>query len=659
MSETLTIDDKVLKEIIGSLYYPAPYEFAVLPADILGSIYERFLGKIIRMTGVHRVRVEEKPEVRKAGGVYYTPQYIVNYIVENTIGALLQNKTPKTLKNFRIVDPACGSGSFLINAYQYLLDWHLREYVKAPDQYKKQCVKTGERNGTAVYKLSINERKRILTGHIFGVDIDAQAVEVTKLSLLLKALEGLNEQEIQKELFNERVLPDLSRNIKCGNSLIGTGIYAQGTLGLSDDDQYRINAFDWEREFADVFKDGGFDAVIGNPPYGASFSRVEQEYMKNMYRIPNYQYDSYLFFIEKATKLLCNDGYLGFIIPNTWLLNLTAIELRKYIFANIRIEIIEHFMNKVFKDAVVDTEIIIFRNNIPKDNKIQINACNHDTVVSSQQIYQKKLIELNGNPYNIFDKSEYTPLKEKMKLLPKLDSVCKITQGTKPFQVGKGKPPQTKKIVNEKPYVSDKQIDNSFFPLLRGSMMNRYTITWNNDYWIKFGDWLAEPRYSASYELPKIIIRQTGDSLVATYDNEKFIVRDNLYTIVNISEVNISLKYLLGIIDSRFLNWYYQNIINNERGEALAQVKRGHLAILPIPFLDLTKKSDKAAHDKLVSLVDQMLALKKKEQAETVPQTKTMIARQIQAVDTQIDAQVYELYSLTEEEIKVVEGEGG
>ncbi|MDR3131329.1 MAG: N-6 DNA methylase, partial [Treponema sp.] len=200
ISGTLIIDDKVLKEIIGSLYYPAPYEFAVLPADILGSIYERFLGKIIRMTGAHRAKVEEKPEVRRAGGVYYTPRYIVNYIVENTIGALLQNKTPGTLKNFRAADPACGSGSFLIGAYQYLLDWYLREYTKAPERYKKQCIKTGGRNGADVYKLSVNERKRILTAHIFGVDIDAQAVEVTKLSLLLKALEGMNEQEIQKEL---------------------------------------------------------------------------------------------------------------------------------------------------------------------------------------------------------------------------------------------------------------------------------------------------------------------------------------------------------------------------------------------------------------------------------------------------------------------------
>ncbi|MDR3200154.1 MAG: N-6 DNA methylase, partial [Spirochaetales bacterium] len=197
----LKIGDKTLKTIIKSLYDPAPYVFSVMPADILGSIYERFLGNVIRMTSEHRVKIEPKPEVKKAGGVYYTPQYIVDYIVGHTVGAHLQDKIPAAIKKFHVVDPACGSGSFLINAYQHLLDWYFTEYLKEPEKYKKQLVKTGVTD----WKLSIQERKRILIDHIFGVDIDTQAVEVTKLSLLLKALEGLNSQEIQKELFHERV----------------------------------------------------------------------------------------------------------------------------------------------------------------------------------------------------------------------------------------------------------------------------------------------------------------------------------------------------------------------------------------------------------------------------------------------------------------------
>jgi hypothetical protein len=144
--------------------------------------------------------------------------------------------------------------------------------------------------------------------------------------------------------------------------------------------------------------------------------------------------------------------------------------------------------------------------------------------------------------------------------------------------------------------------------------------------------------------------------LIAAYDKDKFIVRDNLYTIVNISNSDLSLKYILGIINSGFLNWYYQNIINNEKGEALAQVKRGHLAVLPIPVLDLSKKVDKNKHDHLVSLVGQMLELKQKEDTEPNQQLKTVIARQIEGIDKAIDETVFGLYNLTEEEIKLVVG---
>ena len=183
-----------------------------------------------------------------------------------------------------------------------------------------------------------------------------------------------------------------------------------------------------------------------------------------------------------------------------------------------------------------------------------------------------------------------------------LERLAVVTQGTKPFQVGKGTPPQTRKTVDEKPYVSDRKRNSSFRPLLRGSLMNRYTILWRRDYWISFGDWLAEPRYSANYDAAeKIAIRQTGDSLVATLDRKQFVVRDNLYTIVPRHQ-DCNLRYLLGIINSRPLNWFYQNIINPEKGEALAQVKRGHIAELPIP------EASKLQRNRMVTLVDAMLA---------------------------------------------------
>jgi hypothetical protein len=202
---SLVIDDKVLKDIISNLYYPkSPYAFLYIPSDILGQVYERFLGKVIRLTNGHQAKVEEKPEVRKAGGVYYTPTYIVEYIVKNTVGKLVENKSPKDIASLKIVDPACGSGTFLLGAYQFLLDWHLNWYSEnEPEKAEKNkaIVKIGDG-----YRLTTAKKKEILLNNIHGVDIDAQAVEVTKLSLLLKVLENASGQ---LGLGLERVLPDL------------------------------------------------------------------------------------------------------------------------------------------------------------------------------------------------------------------------------------------------------------------------------------------------------------------------------------------------------------------------------------------------------------------------------------------------------------------
>ncbi len=291
LTPDIKIDDDVLKGIIDSLYYPkSPYEFSVLGADILGNVYEQFLGKVIKLTPSHQAKVEEKPEVKKAGGVYYTPEYIVEYIVQNTVGRLLKGDhspsplagegrgegkkggksalTHKDISHLRILDPACGSGSFLIGAYQYLLNYHLKWYTENnPEKYAKGKFPAVYRSEGG-WRLTTQEKKRILLNNIFGVDIDRQAVEVTKLSLLLKVLEDENRETIGKNLllFRERVLPNLDSNIKCGNSLIGSDFYSNSLPLLSshqgrgkspsplagegwgegDDLNRKINPFDWQ-----------------------------------------------------------------------------------------------------------------------------------------------------------------------------------------------------------------------------------------------------------------------------------------------------------------------------------------------------------------------------------------------------------------------------
>ncbi|MBS1655976.1 MAG: N-6 DNA methylase, partial [Bacteroidetes bacterium] len=272
LSKTISIDNKVIKTIINELYYPiSPYEFSVLSVEILGSAYEQFLGKQIKLTAGHRAAIEEKPEVRKAGGVYYTPQYIVDYIVQHTVGTLCAGKTPEQVAKLRITDPACGSGSFLLGAYQYLLHWHLDYYKPGFEQYsaiaQNSSAYTEKQRSDAIKQrnklpltpdgnLTTAIKKQILLNNIYGVDIDTQAVEVTKLSLLLKCMEGETGSSVNAELrFGERLLPTLDNNIKCGNSLVDVDFY-DGQLDFEPATEKKIKPFSWQQAFPAVFKQG-------------------------------------------------------------------------------------------------------------------------------------------------------------------------------------------------------------------------------------------------------------------------------------------------------------------------------------------------------------------------------------------------------------------
>jgi len=233
--DVLGIDSHLLAKIIEGLYFPkCPYRFNVIGVELLGSIYERYLGKTIRVTP-KRVKIEEKPDVRKAGGVYYTPQYIVDYIVKNTVGKVIKGKTPKQIEKIKILDPACGSGSFLLTAFQTLIDYHLNYYEKHPEESGQGSLFPDIiTNYSGEIRLSIEKKALILKNNIFGVDIDPQAVEIAMMSLYLKCLEGEKDLPRKKEL-----LPSLSKNIRCGNSLISYDIFDQLTL-FEEEEKDRI-----------------------------------------------------------------------------------------------------------------------------------------------------------------------------------------------------------------------------------------------------------------------------------------------------------------------------------------------------------------------------------------------------------------------------------
>jgi type I restriction-modification system DNA methylase subunit len=369
----LRVDDERLKGILNRLYYPdSPYEFSVLPVDILGQVYEQFLGKVIVLSAAHHATVKDKPEVKKAGGVYYTPTYIVDYIVKNTVGKLLDGATPKQAAKLCILDPACGSGSFLIGAYQYLLNWHREWYIQ--DGVAKHSKEIYQGAG-GEWHLTIGEKKRILRNNIYGVDIDTQAVEVTKLSLLLKVLEGESEQTLNTtlRLFHERALPDLGDNIKCGNSLVGPDFYRneqQQMTFLNDEEQFRINIFNWETGFPKVVSAGGFDAVIGNPPYSyrnATEQKLRSYYLEK-YRSAEGNFELYKFFVERNIQLCRPGGLIGMIISASFLVQTSFERLRRILLDN-QLLMLAPLGPNVFKNATVDTAILIEKKGTPDDTQ--------------------------------------------------------------------------------------------------------------------------------------------------------------------------------------------------------------------------------------------------------------------------------------------------
>jgi len=723
----LNIEDKPLKDIIKNLYYPeSPYEFSVLPADILGQVYEQFLGKVIRLTAGHRAVVEDKPEVKKAGGVYYTPTYIVDYIVKNTVGKLLEDKTPKQVAKIKILDPACGSGSFLIGAYQRLLDWHRDWYVlDGAQKWATGRIPTLYQASGGDWRLTTAERKRILLNNIFGVDIDPQAVEVTKLSLLLKVLEGENEQTISSQLkfFHERALPDLGSNIKCGNSLIGPDFYSQaGQLSLLDDEErLRINIFDWQAEFPEIVKAGGFDAVIGNPPYiriqtMKEWAPVEVEVYKQSYTAASSgNYDIYVVFVEKGLNLLNKNGRLGFILPHKFFNAQYGEPLRRLLAKGRHLSHVVHFGDQqIFAGATTYTCLLFLDRAGSKECQfVKVNDLAEWLTSAKATVGAVPAANITSDEWN-FSVGKGASLFERLSKMPvKLGGVStRMYQGPitsadtvylfKEFRAGRNKRTTDvfSKELNEwvtleslilKPVVRSGDIHRYqaeatalvLFPyevkncaarlFSQPEMQGNYPLIWKylnrnkqvlenrengafkDMQWYRFG----RTQNLGLWEQPKLLIPYMITKLAAYLDKS-----DNYYFInvttggygITSDEKSGSLVYLCGLLNSRLLDFYLKQVSTTFHGGYFAANKQ-YIEQLPICPINFSYPAKKSRHDKMVSLVEQMLALHKKLAATKNEHDKTALQRQIDATDKQIDTLVYELYELTEDEIKIVEGE--
>jgi hypothetical protein len=725
LDEKVKIDADAFAEICRRFsHVNSPYDFNEIPIHILGSIYERFLGKVI-VTTDKRARLEEKPEVRKAGGVYYTPEYIVRYIVENTVGKLIAGKTPGQIAEMRFADIACGSGSFLLGVYDLLIRHHTRYYnenrdkAKIAGKVKKEHKADVEEREDGLH-LTLYKKREILLANIYGVDIDPQAVEVAQLSLYLKLLQDEtpgSARQYYLDFEQQALLPKLDKNIVCGNSLIGTDILT-GQLFASDEEK-KLNPMDFEQRFPHIFRkvgrdtpcapglhdaagsgvpalpdelhdaapgepdfgfpgvplhgafsykkkkgakaappavpefEGGFDAIVGNPPYGVPFSRIEEEYLANHFPEAAKFPDSYCFFILRALRLVRQSGVVSFIVPNTFCDLENCDEFRSSILRRYSLEEIWQ-SGWAFQEAVVDTLVFRLWSKPPKVSS-QIN------VVIENHNYSRSVAEFLGNE---LCKIDYRNRGDDRQIVAKASSGCPnvsqiatVKAGVKMYEKGKGTPPQTVKTMAERPYSTNGKCPPKWKPLFRGGDVERYFLAAPKEF-VNYGPWLAAPRSPDLFSGPKLLMRRTDDRLLASIEEGSAICVNSCHVIKLNQEAlsKMSYNYVLALLNSKLLQRIFE--IQNPQmiGKVFAEIKVIYVERLPIRPIDFSKPADKAKHDRMVELVEQMLAARKQLAGAQSDKDKDFYTNRCDGLDRQIDALVYDLYALTPAEIQIVEG---
>ncbi len=735
--DSLIIKDKILLKLIEF----SDFDFASdLNVNILGHIFEQSLSDIeeikAQIGNGKQLSADEKVEVHKNGkrkkeGIFYTPEYITRYIVKEAIGSWLEDRKQELgfynlpeltqadfdsikyvrrkskedgkffespefnqnvkqhlvfweaykeqLRNIKVLDPACGSGAFLNQVFEYLFI----EGRKVSKQISRLNLDRLE-----IFELD----RHILTKNIYGVDLNPESVEITKLSLWLKTAS------------KEKELTALDDNIKCGNSLI------------DDPDVAGPPAFDWFVNFPAVFPDhsfgkGGFDVIIGNPPYVFAREKIndaEKSYYAEHYSTAQYQVNTYILFIERGVNLLKGMGYLSFIVPNAWLMVSSAKKLRELLLTQSKICEIVNLTGFSFDGVNVETIIFNVKKEKVATNSLNVKLSSSHDFVFSHTRNQEEFLKNDGYEFLVFSDDNSDRIYQRITANSIiLDEVATVKAGLQAYESGKGIPEQTPADVKNRPYDFKSKIDDNTFPYLEGKDVNRYFIKWSGSY-LKYGEHLAAPRTFDIFSNNKIIIREiTGTfpkSINASYSEDVVLFNRSNIVIIEKSGANVSLKYILGILNSSLLSYYFMKYTPKAVRQMFPKIILQDLRQFPIRITGdqqhLIEKVDlmilennrlyKAAddfiqllHSKWSSLTitgklsdwynlsfeefckeleKQKIKLSLPERAEWLSffNDKKKEAENIQSLlaktDTEINKLVYELYGLTDEEIMVVEG---
>lgn len=692
--DTLTISDSVLEKHVRKL---TEYDFeSEVDTNILGHIFEHSLNDIENVRAqLAGQEVDKSKTKRKRDGVFYTPKYITKYIVDNTLGRLCTEKKAElqlvdeefskylhyktkeaerkrktelkhkldTYRNWllqlTICDPACGSGAFLNQVLEFLIAEH--RYV---DELEAQLFDSP--------LVLPNVENHILENNIFGVDINEESVEIARLSLWLRTAK------------KGRKLSSLNSNIKVGNSLIDDPAVA-GDL-----------AFDWQAQFPQVFAKGGFDVVVGNPPYVRSrelFNEKEKLYYTGKYSTSSYQLDLYKLFIEASLGHINESGRLSFITPSVFLTNDYDLNLRKFILDNYWLRSVVTSEKDVFEDASVKTVVFVIDHKNNGNLRVQFNHIQDSTVLVKTEIPQSVFID-QGYLINENLDISYLPIIQKMNKCGKIGEYFEIKNGIKV----------------RKELLFEQRINEEYKPYLSGYNINSYIPVFDEVYihYVQSNEKLYTNQAFRSpeiFEREKILVRQIlGKRIIACFDSDLYYCDQTVYLISG--KQNVSLKFLLCLLNSKLLYFYFLNTFSDSK-VTFPKIKGSQLSELPLNILEDFSTFENLA-DQRINVAKEALKIEKSfielfklkftldkpstklqnwpdldfkgflgelskakvklslsEEAEWMAyfneQKAKALALQadITRLDREIDALVYELYGLTEEEIKIVEGGEG
>lgn len=713
--DSLIISDELLYKHTKIL---SEYDFkSDVDVNILGHIFEHSLSEIEEVTyRIMGIEVDSSKSKRRNDGVFYTPPYITKYIVENTVGKLCTEKKQELdikeeeyfsdrkrqkqtklqlieqLRTYRewllqitILDPACGSGAFLNAALSFLMDEH-----RLIDEMEAKVA-----GSTIVFQDIENS---ILENNLFGVDINEESVEIAQLALWLRTAKP------------QRKLNSLNKNIKCGNSLISDPAIAGD------------KAFDWEKEFPQVFANGGFDVVIGNPPYGVLIDEKFKDYYTEKFPLAKYKLNLYILFLERMFQIF-NKGLISFIIPKSLIVNNYFEDIRRYLLSNTKMEELFTITERVFEDAEVGSSLILtfeLSNEVALSHFVHLVNCEKVNDFKCQQniienfVTQESL--LNNNKSEIVVQSATSNLiKAKIEKFSSISEFYVLKNGLNPGNI-------KDKLITRVQQSHSKRI-------IWGKDIKRYGISWDGDY-IIYDKHIADDltlddvqtkkgmkkqskidfalRDSLMFEVEKLVVRKTGDRLIASYDNDNFYF-DTLVHGIYKKNPDYELKYLLAILNSIPATYFYR-CLHDIKGKVFAKIGLNDLANFPIPMItneikpcvqslvgfvnnllvwnkQLQEKRNRFLHrlscnfeglkitgalsafdqlefaDFLKELKKQKITLKLSQQDEWEEYFNDYrtecrkLSEQIEETDREIDLRVYKLYGLTYDEVLIVDAE--